>query len=149
MRINHGRYERWILRGVVAVILLGLCLLSYVQAGEPRLFLTLAQAADDKGNSAADEGLSPKLTPVQRGRGKAQLCTRCHGRLGMARAAEAREWPGTVEDFVVFNLTQFRSGKRVQAVMNAVAGPLSDEDIADVALWYQSMTPDQGKVILK
>lgn len=148
MRIIHGRYERWFFGRVLAVLLLGVVVLLRFPGGETGSVLSNAQAADEKGDSA-DEGLSPELTPVQRGRGKAQLCTRCHGRLGMARAAEARQWPGTVEDFVVFNLTQFRSGKRVQAVMNAVAGPLSDEDISDVALWYQTMTPDQGKPILK
>lgn len=94
---------------------------------------------------AMGQEVTRELTPVQRGRGKAQLCTRCHGRLGMARAAQARQWPGTVAEFVEFNLLQFRSGKRIQAVMNAVAGQLSDIDIEDVALWYQSISGSESK----
>lgn len=81
-----------------------------------------------------------ELTPIQRGRGKAQMCTRCHGRLGMARAAKASEWKGSVEAFVVVGLSQFRDGSRVHAVMNAVAGPLSDLDIQDVAAWYEKVS---------
>ncbi|GJM02179.1 MAG: hypothetical protein DHS20C08_06800 [Rhodomicrobium sp.] len=113
--------------------------------------MVIAAETDDAAekDGAKEAGAPPVLTALRRGRGKAQLCTRCHGRLGMARAAEARNWPGTVEDFVKFNLSQFRSGRRVQAVMNAVAGPLSDVDIEDVAIWYQSMTPETKKPILE
>lgn len=107
--------------------------------GQPPLRIELL------GSAAIAGEVSRELTPLQRGRGKAQLCTRCHGRLGMARAAQARKWPGTVAEFVEFNLLQFRSGKRIQAVMNAVAGPLSDIDIQDVAIWYQSMSGESDK----
>jgi len=81
-----------------------------------------------------------ELTPEQRGRGKAQLCTRCHGRIGLARAALAQEWKGTVETFIVLGLSQFRDGSRAHAVMNAVAQPMSDLDIRDVAAWYEKVS---------
>ena len=80
------------------------------------------------------------LTPEQRGRGKAQLCTRCHGRLGLARAAKAQDWEGTVEGFIMLGLSQFRDGTRIHAVMNAVAAPMSDVDIEDVAAWYEKVS---------
>ena len=124
----------WLVPLVFAcIIVAGSCLVSLLEGGEDVSALVL-------GPPAYAGEMTPELTPVQRGRGKAQLCTRCHGRLGMARAAQARKWPGTVAEFVEFNLLQFRSGKRMQAVMNAVAAPLSDLDIQDVAIWYQSMS---------
>jgi len=81
-----------------------------------------------------------ELTPQKRGRGKAQLCTRCHGRIGLARAAKAQEWKGTVEGFIVLGLSQFRDGSRAHAVMNAVAQPMSDLDITDIAAWYEQVS---------
>ncbi len=80
------------------------------------------------------------LTPEQRGRGKAQLCTRCHGRVGLARAAKAQGWEGSVEGFIVLGLSQFRDGTRLHAVMNSVAGPMTDVDIEDVAAWYEKVS---------
>ncbi len=100
------------------------------------LFLTFSAQVPFSGVVfAADE-----LTPAQRGRGKAQMCTRCHGRLGLARAAQERGWESSVESFIAGNMYQFRAGKRLHAVMNAVAKPMSDLDIADVAAWYEKVS---------
>lgn len=88
----------------------------------------------------ATPAMAQDLTPVQRGRGKAQMCTRCHGRYGLAKAANAQNWTGSVEEFIIAQLQAFREKKRDNLVMYAVAKPMSDLDMADVAAWYEKVS---------
>lgn len=92
-------------------------------------------------NSGLAEQLNgPDMVQVKAGRGKAQLCTRCHGRLGMVHAIGKNKFEGTVEAFVIKELIDFKSGARAHAVMNSIAKSLSDEDITDVAAWYNHVS---------
>jgi len=84
--------------------------------------------------------LSEKL--IKMGRAKSQSCTRCHGRSGMASLANAINWEKSITEFVVKHLTELREGKRAHAVMSSIAAPLSDQDIALIAAWYQSVSPN-------
>jgi len=83
--------------------------------------------------------LSEKL--IKMGRAKSQSCTRCHGRSGMAALAKSIDWEQSIAEFVVKQLTELREGTRIHAVMSSVAAPLSDQDIALIAAWYQSVSP--------
>lgn len=88
------------------------------------------------------EDLKPakEMSSIKAGRGKAQLCTRCHGRLGMLRAVNQYKFQGTVEGFVIQELIDFRQGVRSHAIMNSIAQTLSDEDITDIAAWYNAIS---------
>lgn len=111
-------------RLVIYICLLGVALFG---ALETVVYTSIASAQDE-------------LTVLQRGRGKSQMCTRCHGRLGLARAAKGKEWEGEVQGFIILNLTQFRDGTRMHAVMNSIASPLTDLDINDIAIWYEDVS---------
>ncbi len=90
--------------------------------------------------SAAKKMNASKIKQIKAGRGKAQLCTRCHGRLGMLHAISKNDYEGTVEAFVIKELVDFRTGARVHAVMTSISQTLSDQDINDVAAWYQAVS---------
>lgn len=96
----------------------------------------------DKARSSQDflkeQFLNEKL--IKLGRSKSQGCTRCHGRSGMQSMAESSHWVGSVAEFVANGLTEFRDGKRMHEVMSSIAATLSDQDIALIALWYQSVS---------
>jgi len=77
---------------------------------------------------------------IKAGRAKAQGCTRCHGRLGLHRLAEKSGWDGPLSGFIVNELVSFREGYRLHAVMNAVAAPLTDQDILQISLWFESLS---------
>ena len=66
-------------------------------------------------------------------------CTTCHGRDGVSRLAEAPNLAGQVEGYLVSALHAYHSGERRNEIMNTVAGPLSDEDIANLAAYYSSI----------
>jgi cytochrome c553 len=73
------------------------------------------------------------------GRTKARLCETCHGPLGISNTPDAPNLAGQPRIYVDAQLKAFRSGKRVHEVMNVIARPLSDADIADLSDWYASI----------
>jgi cytochrome c553 len=76
------------------------------------------------------------------GRQKAGLCATCHGPLGMGQTPDAPHLAGQPEIYLSAQLKAFRSGARRHEVMNVMAKPLSDADIADLAAWYASLKID-------
>lgn len=78
-------------------------------------------------------------SPAAAGRAKAQACAACHGVLGIATAPDAPHLAGQPDFYVAAQLRAYRSGARQHPVMNVIAKPLSDEDIAALAAWYASL----------
>ena len=81
------------------------------------------------------------------GRMKAQACTVCHGAAGISTLPDAPNLAGQPEIYLSNQLRAFRNGERRHEVMNVVARPLSDDDIASLAAWFSSIrieakTPD-------
>jgi cytochrome c553 len=73
------------------------------------------------------------------GRTKAQMCATCHGANGLAVAPNTPHLAGQPEPYLVEQLKAYRSGKRAHEVMDVVAKPLTDADIADLAAWFASL----------
>ena len=73
------------------------------------------------------------------GRAKARACAICHGALGISTQPDAPSLAGQPEIYVSAQLKAYRSGKRPHEVMNVIAKPLSDADIAELAAWYASI----------
>ena len=63
-------------------------------------------------------------------------CVACHGEKGGAIAPIYPHLKGQYETYLRLQLTAYRSGKRVNAIMNGMAADLSDEDIATLAAHY-------------
>lgn len=72
------------------------------------------------------------------GRGKSEMCEACHGKGGNSETPIFPKLAGQHEWFLVKQLRDFREQKRIDPAMNAIAGGLSDKDIADVAAYYSS-----------
>lgn len=79
---------------------------------------------------------------VEAGRRKAQACIVCHGQLGLATAPDAPHLAGQPVTYLVTQLRAYRSGARRHEVMAVIARPLSDEDIADLAGWFNAIRVD-------
>ena len=74
-----------------------------------------------------------------RGKDKAAGCVACHGVEGIADNAEFPSLAGQRADYLYKQLRDYKDDKRVNPLMTAFAGPLSDEDMADIAAWYASL----------
>ena len=62
----------------------------------------------------------------------ARGCIGCHGAGGVSVVASNPSLKGKSADFIRKSLTDFRSGARKNAVMNAMAAGLSDADIRNL-----------------
>lgn len=69
---------------------------------------------------------------------KLGLCVACHGQDGMAVTADAPHLAGQRERYLASALAAYRAGTRRHAAMQAVAGTLSQRDVAAFARWYSS-----------
>jgi cytochrome c553 len=66
-------------------------------------------------------------------------CASCHGLDGAKPVApENPVLAGQYQDYIVRALLDYKSGKRVNPVMKAIAEPLKRKDIDDVAAWFSS-----------
>lgn len=72
------------------------------------------------------------------------VCAACHTADGSRGSPANPILQGQHADYLVKQLTEFKSGKRKNAVMNGMAAPLSEEDIRNVAAFYASKTAKPG-----
>ncbi len=89
------------------------------------IFALCSTAAMAKGDAAA-------------GAKKAATCEGCHGKGGVSKSGQFPDLAGQYEDYLIHALEQYRSGDRKNAIMNGMAGNLSDTDIADLAAYFSS-----------
>ncbi|MFO1228276.1 c-type cytochrome [Roseateles sp.] len=109
---------------IVATLLSGLLLALSASANEPA-----AAAKPDlaKGGTIASN-----------------VCAACHTADGSRGSPANPILQGQHADYLVKQLTEFKSGKRKNAVMSGMAAPLSEEDIRNVAAFYASKTAKPG-----
>jgi len=95
--------------------------------------LTLAIAATVALSSPAFAG------DVAAGKAKAATCAACHGAEGVSAVPMYPNLAGQKEAYIAKQLKDFKAGTRKDPVMSAMAMPLSDEDIANLAAYYASL----------
>jgi cytochrome c553 len=78
---------------------------------------------------------------VQDGATKAAVCSSCHGPNGNSTNPEWPRLAGQSAVYIAEQLKLFRSGIRDNPVMKPMASGLSDQDIADLAVYYEAQTP--------
>jgi len=100
---------------------------------------SIAQAQDAKPASAAA------------GEKKAATCIGCHGIKGyQATFPEVHKVPmisGQNAKFIAAALTAYRKGERKHPTMRAIAGSLTDQDIADLAAFYEQHGTSAAAVV--
>lgn len=73
-----------------------------------------------------------------RGQEKAEVCQTCHGLDGKSVDPNYPNLAGQHESYLIKALSDYRSGKRNNAIMASFAGELTNQDIEDLASWYAS-----------
>ena len=87
--------------------------------------LALGGNAYAGGNAANGKAISEKV------------CVACHGVDGAKPAApENPILAGQYDDYIVKALSDYKSGKRANPVMKAMADPLKKQEIEDLAAWF-------------
>jgi len=92
--------------------------------------------------SAHAQAVKPDL-----GKGAAsygQVCAACHAADGNSVIGANPKLAGQHPEYLVKQLTEFKSGKRANAVMSGMSAALSDEDMRNIGFWLASQKPATG-----
>ena len=73
------------------------------------------------------------------GKAKSGTCAGCHGTAGISKNPMWPNLAGQQQGYLVKQLKAFRDGSRTDPMMAPMAKSLSDEDIANLAAWYNSL----------
>ena len=110
-------------------------------------------AAQDDAESAADseQGGATEVAAAEGpagadlpGAGKIAVCVACHGQDGHGTAPIYPNLAGQNVTYLESSMKAYRAGEReggMSSVMTPMAAGLSDEDIADIAEYYNQQTP--------
>ncbi|WP_455218272.1 c-type cytochrome [Kaarinaea lacus] len=75
---------------------------------------------------------------VAKGQTKANACQVCHGPGGKSTNPIYPVLSGQHSQYIEKQLRSFRDGSRKDPIMNGMAAPLTDQDIEDIAAFFQS-----------
>ena len=93
------------------------------------LFSVNANAQDIKGSAKAGES-------------KVWICVGCHAipdyRADWPQVYRVPKLGGQNLDYIISSLKAYKSGERKHPTMRAIAGSLTDQDIADIAAYYSA-----------
>jgi len=93
------------------------------------------------GGSLAAMSAHAQEGSVEAGRAKATTCAACHGVDGNSVTPD---WPmlaGQHANYIVKQLRAFKSGERTDVTMKPFADMLSEQDMLDVAAYFESQKP--------
>ncbi|RZZ81135.1 cytochrome c4 [Pseudoxanthomonas winnipegensis] len=73
------------------------------------------------------------------GKAKAEVCVACHGANGIAAAPIFPNLAGQHADYLYWELVGYKRGMLPESPMTAMAAPLSEQDMRDLAAYFSSM----------
>lgn len=82
---------------------------------------------------------------VAAGKTKSAACAGCHGADGNSINPIWPSLAGQHENYLVKQLKDFQSGARKEATMTAMAAPLSEQDVNDVAAYFAAQSVKVGE----
>ncbi|MBW8848154.1 MAG: cytochrome c4 [Burkholderiales bacterium] len=106
------------------------------------LLSSLLLAATAHANEPAAAAAKPDL--AKGGALSSQVCAACHTADGSRGSPANPILQGQHAEYLVKQLTEFKSGKRKNAIMSGMAAPLSEEDMRNVAAFYAGKTAKPG-----
>lgn len=103
-----------------------------------------AAAGSAEATPAVAEQAAIKPGDATAGQAKAAVCGACHGLDGNSADAQYPKLAGQSEQYIVRQLTDFKSGKRQNPIMLGMATPLSTQDMHDIGAYFASQKPVPG-----
>lgn len=77
---------------------------------------------------------------IEAGKAKSAVCAGCHGGAGISPNPIWPNLAGQKEQYLAAQLKVFKDGTRQNAQMSPMATGLSDEDMANLAAYYASLS---------
>ncbi|MEH6455085.1 MAG: c-type cytochrome [Cocleimonas sp.] len=96
--------------------------------------------------SFANASEAKKMGDADKGKALSASCAACHGADGNSSNPEWPKLAGQGESYLIKQLTEYRNGKRKNAVMNGMAAAIkSDEDVMHLAAYYANSKAKPGQ----
>ena len=73
------------------------------------------------------------------GKQKSATCTACHGKEGISSNPTWPNLAGQHAPYLVLQLKAFKEGSRKNATMNAIVQTLTNEDMHNIAAYFESL----------
>jgi cytochrome c553 len=80
---------------------------------------------------------------VDEGKDKARACQVCHGKGGKSKNPTYPRLAGQHAKYIVKQLKAFKAGTRKDPIMNGMAATLTEDDMEDVAAFFESNRSDK------
>lgn len=77
---------------------------------------------------------------IEAGKAKSATCAACHGGAGISPTPLWPNLAGQKEQYLLAQLKAFKDGTRQNATMAPMVANLSDEDMANLAAYYASLS---------
>jgi cytochrome c553 len=94
--------------------------------------------------ASANESPAPTKPDLVKGAATAAVCSACHSVDGSRGSPAQPILQGQHPEYLVKQLTEFKKGVRVNAIMSGMAATLSDSDMKNVAAFYASKQAKPG-----
>jgi cytochrome c553 len=82
---------------------------------------------------------------IEAGKAKTMLCAGCHGADGNSINVIWPRLAGQNASYLLKQLQDYKSGKRVDATMQGMVMTLTDEDMVNVSAYFESQKPAEAK----
>jgi len=80
----------------------------------------------------------------EKGKELAQSCASCHGDQGVSAMPETPSLAGQMATYTYKQLRDYSKDQRSHSVMTVTAQGLSEQDAADLAVWFSTLKPARG-----
>lgn len=78
------------------------------------------------------------------GKTKSQICQGCHGVDGNSKDGQIPKLAGQYDEYIIKQMRNYQEGSRSHEIMNGMAAPLNDKDLADIAAYFADQPIMQG-----
>lgn len=85
-------------------------------------------------------GSAVSAADIEAGKAKSATCAACHGGAGISPTPIWPNLAGQKEQYLLAQLKAFKSGERQNASMSPMVANLSEEDMANIAAYYASLS---------
>lgn len=92
------------------------------------------------GLGATAHAAEPLVGDAAAGATKSAVCSACHGATGNSTNPEWPSLAGQHHEYIADQLALLKAGARVAPVMQPMAAPLSPQDMADLAAYFEKQT---------
>jgi cytochrome c553 len=95
-------------------------------------------------SASANESRPAEKPDLAKGQTSAAMCAGCHSQDGSRGSPAQPILQGQHPEYLVKQLTEYKNGKRANAIMSGMAAGLSESDMKNIAAFYGSLKAKPG-----